>query len=535
MTNEMKPEGNFRLIGLYKTDRYFDFIDKISNFSYYNRNEEIQTNSLLTESEMDRGSLSALQMLHPQARHFLIPKETNKLRPSVKLFFPDKRIESELNRTVWQAKAPNWSQEFLSNILYKNDNNEYTFLFNIQNIQLSLFPTGIIIINMIIKPSIETCNSNCQNVIQMMINSLHYTGKLSENGHTHAAALNRYFSHPKQKESALRRFGHNNLSLFQGLSGQESISIEDIFVSFLPENYKKLLGDRFINCGFIKTQAPKNESFFSEEDFADLIRVARGESKRYIPLAHECQAESDSITMTFENVAFALSAEGIACWIKPTEDQAFLKDQFVQRFNTIYFQLFQLAIHQRYILIDMAERLDEATPSLIELKKYHESGSLDGMNILKDAQQLRNIRSEVANFYLRAYFKQPAALSNHQEFYTKLQSVFGISDLFNEVQQATNELDYLINSLQERINDEQHTNLLSQMRALMHRQEQSAHIEFLLTIIVEAIAIPYYTFNFLAHAFHLDEHIARYIGIGLAGCALLFTFRNMKKSKKGEE
>ena len=540
MNKEIKPEAQVRLLGLYKTGHYNDFEEFVPSFVYQKGEEPSKKSLMLVESEIDKMTLSFLQMLHPQARHFLTPAKSNDLPPSVRVFSPDSRIKDELEKSVWQVKAPKWAVEHLSNFLSIDENNSYFFQFRIQNLHFSIFPTGIIILNATINPVVAPGEENISSITQLIINTLHNTGTLHSEQFFRCASFHRTFSHPKQKESVLRRFENNSSTVFLGFMGQE-LSLEDIFISFLPSDYKRLLGDRFINCTFIKSSWKNEQEVFSEEDFADLIRVARGENKNYVPLKSECNSSSDTITMTFENVAFVLSAEGVACWIKPTEDQSFLKGQFKQRFDTIYFQLFQLALHQKYILIDIAERLDRATPSLNELQDYHHDDLLDASSIYQDARQLRHIRSEVANFYLRAFFNQPAALTNHQEFYRKLQEVFSVSELFSEVQQATNELDYLISNLQERINDNQHTTLLSQISALMHRQEQSAHIEFFLTLIVEAIAIPYYTYNFLAHAFHMDAHKAKIIGLSLAGGAILFTLGNMivfkitRKKKKDKK
>ena len=142
----------------------------------------------------------------------------------------------------------------------------------------------------------------------------------------------------------------------------------------------------------------------------------------------------------------------------------------------------------------------------------------------KSVNALYRLRAEVANFYLRAFFEQPASLTNHQAFYQELQKHFGVEKLLSEVQHATTELEYLISNLHEQKNDEFQNN------QLRHMVEHSNN-ELVLTLMVEGAALPYYSFSFLSHAFHLKDSIAIAISLSLTILTMGYTIYKFRGSR----
>ena len=151
----------------------------------------------------------------------------------------------------------------------------------------------------------------------------------------------------------------------------------------------------------------------------------------------------------------------------------------------------------------------------------------------------------MSDFYLRAFCRQPAALTNHQEYYRGLQKVLGVPELLDEVRQATGEIDSLMSSFLDRLavgrhrestlkRAEQHNARLGQLVRLIAEQEKSAKSHFVLTLVVESVGIPYYTFNFLEHAFHVSPTLNIIVSAGLTLMALAVTvFCMVKKSDDG--
>jgi hypothetical protein len=295
------------------------------------------------------------------------------------------------------------------------------------------------------------------------------------------------------------------------------------------------MGDRFLTNGFLKTNWDGHGSAFNTEDYIDLVRLARGENDHYLPDRESCRPGGRGILTRFENVVFGLSGEGVICWIKPKAEQQFLQQQFKDRYDNIYLQLYMLSLHQMYALVDMTKRLDEATPPIELIKKFkkiEDTGSVESLE--KTSEELSCLRAEVAKFYLRDFFQQPALLTNHQEFYRHLQKVLGISDLLHEVQQSTSELEYLIGSLhgkwldgvnkQKRISqNEQNNKLLTEISLLIKEQERAAKNELVLTLVVEGMAIPYYSYSFFAHALHFSDGFSAAVGIGIAIVTMGYT------------
>lgn len=493
-----------------------------SKFTYIQK-ETKKTTLCMETASMKTQDDFFLKMFHPQAREFLFKGGENSVLCH-RLIEP---IKNELRRAIWRVKAPKWAHREMETILQSDDDNaDLYFEVKINGIEAFLFPTGIMIISIAIVPAFHIPDGQAPVAAKMILNTLNRAGKYYGGAKYKSVPMKRFFTDKRQQESAQNRFSLNQqMGLSLGLTG-EAISIGDICQSLIQNTvFEELIGDRFLGFTFIKSPWEENKQTFLPYEYADLVRVSRGESDRYLPDPETCIPGKNGIVHTFENIVFAISAEGVSCWIKPREGQIFLQEQFKQRFDSIYYYLYLLSIHQRYALVNLGMELDRAAPSLFVMQTL--SGEADEANseLLKSTDALYGLRAEVANFYLRAFFQQPVSLTNHQTYYQVLQDQLGIESLLNEVQHATTELEYLISNLQE------HKSAKFQNEQLQHMVEHSNN-ELVLTLVVEGAALPYYSFGFFSHAFHLDDTVAMTISVIITILTMGYTIFKFKKKPK---
>ncbi|MBV6518784.1 MAG: hypothetical protein E3K33_13095 [Candidatus Brocadia sp.] len=488
-----------------------------------------------------------LTMLHPEAKRFLSPSGQN----SVKTFVLNRLLLDEVNRrAVWKIKAHPWVEEkqkdlgksFLTEI--PGENHPY-FTVKIDCIGAFYFPTGVTAVYIDILPAFAVTDTSAPLIGKMLANTFNHGHLLEEQSEGKSGViLRRIFDkdHTEEKlQSVKNRFGENRDSgLMKGLLGEET-TLNSILSSLLGKGYELLMGDRFISCVFLKTKWENTPRPFHDSDYIDLVRMSRSQNDKYIPYAEDCKPGGRHIINTFENVIFSLSGEGIACWIKPQQKQTFLEEQFKQRFHGIYQQLILLALHQRYALVALAQQLSQ-----IEFPHVDSTPE-----ILRDRSIiLRKQRKEVADFYLRAYFRQPAVLDNHQMFYQKLQDALGIASLLEEVQKSTKELDHIITSTYLHEQNSQSIQILKNIEKLTEKQEHSAQIEQTLTYVVEVTALPYYTYGITKAFFKLfcvsphsgvtelpkwPEWLAIFVAFIATGCAVSMTFVKNKRMKHREK
>lgn len=522
-------EFSTRFFAFFKCDSRAIEFPKIG----YTHNKKREMVSCFEQTEQDQSTQSGLKMLHPQARKFLSATP-------LKLFRVATPLSDELSRSAWRVEAPAWAVGKMENYLNKDDGKFY-FTIRIHDIKAILFPTEILAIVIDVKPAFRVEDSSVPATGKMILNALY---RMQKGDHQNSTFIQRIFSDDRQKQSIVDRIGDNEqTALVRGLCGKP-VTLGDLVDGIISKSCKTLMGNRFITNSFLKTGWNGEGDAFSHDGLIDLNRLARSESDHYLPDRRDIHNNGVIIRYTFENVVFALSGEGIACWVKPGETQDFLKRQFKERYQTIYLQLFLLALHQRYALVDLASQLDSLPPWLSEEKLLMTLDELEMIEKLEEkVQKLHSVRVNVANFYLRAYFRQPAMLSNHQQFYQDLQQVLGVNDLLEEVQQETKELDYIINDLyskkidamRKREADSQHQQnikVLSEINMLIREQERSSRNELLLTLVVEFTAVPYYLYNLFVHAFHVPNWIATGTAVIVTSGTMLITFFRFKKSKK---
>ncbi len=470
MATNIKPKFSTKLFALYKLQNgnpCFQQLkhdkDKCKEGVLYYHPKDVKDVEGIDEK---RNSIDSPNMLHPQAEKFLSDQKKFQLNNSLKDFF---------QRATWQTKISDWAKEILKPTYVE------IITFKITDINAILFPSNIFALYVDIEPEFEITDQNAATVGKLLLNRLSRTDKYGKN----RPKINVVKDLP-EKEKFLSSTYLNCFTVFkkleQGDEGSkeesikgkeisveelingEEISMEELINSFVPKNVVSkdaaLHADRFLTYSFIKTSIKEND-IFSEVDYRDLIRLSRAESDHYLPNYKEENPEENGIINTYENIAFSLSGEGTACWVKPKESQDFLEDKFKQQYNTIYLQMYLLALHQRYALVNLSIELG---------KKIGNSREENARNV----EEIKELRHDVANFYLWAYYQQPAVKTRHQKFYSVLHKVLGNDALLNEVQKSTTEYDHIV---------------------VQREQEKEADLHLILSLILETIAIPYYTFG----------------------------------------
>ncbi len=458
------------------------------------------------------------KMLHPQARDFLFSDRDN----VVSCFGLAQVLKDELHRSAWRAKAPKWTHERLESMLHEQGN-DFFFDFKISNVHAYVFPTGILSLDIEVVPMFKVPDGELTCVSKMLLNCLNRAGEFYS-GHAYkSVGFQRQFNDPRQKISINNRYMSNNkMALVLGLMG-ETISIGDVFTSLIdPTVFESLMGDRYLGFAYLRSGWDKIVPVFSHEEYVDLVRISQGESDKYMPDPDQCMPGKSGVLKTFDNVAFSLSCEGVSCWVKSANDQPFLQNQFKYRFFTIYYFLYLLCVHQRYALMSLSIEVERAAPSLPELKKIYVEKNEKTLE--ENAGGLYRLRAKVANFYMRAFFAQPASLTNHQRYYQVLHDQMGIESQFREVQQTTNELEYMISSINEHRQFER-------IGDLVEEQKKYSKNELLLTLVVELAALPYYTYNYLNHAVHLNDGLSLGISASLTIAVMGYTFFKFKTTQ----
>ncbi len=501
----------------------------------YIHKSNLQRISCFEQTCWDKSTLASLHVMHPQARKLLSATEEG----SIRLFQLAKPLTEEMNRSIWQVEAPGWALPAMKSHLIENDG-KYYFTIRIKSITAILFPTDIVVLFIDMEPAFKLRADFATTAAKMILNTLYRMKNLSKNQSQNGALIQRVFADDRQKKSVLTRIGSDeHIPFISGLCGQ-TVRFVDLIHGFLSDEYEILMGDRFIINSFLNTSWDGDDEPFSEKELIDLARLARAESDQYLPEMDDIQDKGCVITHTFKNIVFALFGEGVACWVKPKQNQEFLRFQFKERYQTIYLQFFLLALHQRYALVDLSNQLD-ASALFLRKEEIKDENALPLLG--KALDKLNTVRINVANFYFRSYFQQPAILSNHQQFYHHLQQVLGINELLTEVQQTTTELDYIIrdahqqklDSLQKQEAENRYrqtSELLKEIRAIIRQQEQSSHTGLLLTLIVEFVGIPYYLHSFLVHAFHCPNWLATGIAIFVTAGTMVATYFKFKKAKE---
>lgn len=437
------------------------------------------------------GRLSGhIHVLHPPVARFLTGQDG---RGALTYRLDDPLLE-EVKRCAWRITG---------------EDGDKSQAFRVSGLEATVFPSGILVIAIALTPDLEECDRALSSA-RTLLNKLHPYHAIDSSRKNKRSPIQRMFERDDAKQSALSRFAQGP-AVVRAILGDEII-LSDIPNTLLASGATSLLGDRFVTLSRLKTPWNGEREPFSREDDINLVRLARDQNERYLPVPA-------GLLSTYENVRFAIAGEGAACWIKPRPDQPFLQHQFEERFDTVYQSLFLLALHQRFALLNLADRVESAMPELAG-HPFSTSRIRPARAAGRPAGHVRDIRREVADFYLRAFFLQPAILTNHQEFYAAVQKAFAVPELLHELETETRELDFILmdearvqaKSVAARENAlrQDHANsLLDRIGRVLHKQELAEKRGYWLSLIAEGVAIPYYAYHGLHEIMGLEVRWAR--------------------------
>ncbi len=515
----MTGEGNnwFRLI-LYNVYRVKSNSTTLvsTEFHYQSQRHGAQKLSVLDPGQKPTGSLKqALTQLQPLARNLFVDPKTE----ISSLQQPHEKLMHEL-KSVWQSKAPAWAQKKIEHLLFeepqstKQKKKQFCFRFSFHDAGKIRLENSISVAFLIIEPCClpQTCASPTHEekgiFARMMVNRLYYRGRSSEKN-KRTAALQRIGRGTETRQEHLREaFANNSLPLIRGLLG-DKITMEDIFDSLAGPDSESMLNDRFLCQSLLVTAEDNDEPTFTEAEYMNLARLAKGQNDRYLPPDKPFHTDFVILIRTFRNIQFIATGEGLACHVKPGKDQSFLTNEFRERYKSIYLLLFVLAVYQRYRLAHLIFELDSLLPEQEQL--------VEGNSEKEIVEKLRQLRMQTAHHALRIMNTQPTFLTNYRELYEGLQQAFGIRELGQKVRQSTAEIEYLLGDR-------------------YRREQEKEKIQFdtakvILAMLAEIVALPYYLYNLLEHLFKFSSRAVAVLTLLATGGTVVYTWTKMPRKK----
>lgn len=509
-------EITIRLISVYrKSENYRNTRgDWFQDFVYQQKDQSKHLPFM--EKALLKNDLHTKKMFYSQPCNFLFDEEN----PGMLYYRAHEQIRDELKRAVWKIEVPEWAIDVLGQDRAQEDK-PFGFRFCINEIEAFEFTTGLLVLSVQVEPRAILPNEQAPMGVKLLANLLSRVGEQTSSSSYKSIPFIRVFEtgsaeHDQLKaQSAWQRFFSESTSGFSlGLAG-EKIAIGDIFCSIInPDLADSVIADRYLCYSFLKTMVNDDSITFSEADYSNLIKFSRGQDDFYLPARDDCRPGRAGILKTFENIAFAVSAEGIAVWVKAKESQNFLKKQFKEQYLSTYFFMYLLSLHQRYGLAQLDADLGAVAPDIERLKKlvdYTDKKELD--STIRD---LHVMRARVADFYLRYFFQQPVKLTNHQAFYGELKTNLAIESLLDEVEHTARELDYLIDS----INKRQHLNFQDEQ---LEHMAKHGRLELTTTLCAELLAVSYYSYNVCHKALGFGDKISILISLVLTISVVIVT------------
>lgn len=215
---------------------------------------------------------------------------------------------------------------------------------------------------------------------------------------------------------------------------------------------------------------------------------------------------------------FSLEGGSFVAFDAP-KDNVFFRETLPSHLRDQYFLVFLLALHQRFALIRLSQRVAERW-----------TDDRDGR-----FSRFGRIQEDFLDFSARGYFVQVMQREHNHRFYRKWHEVFQMNALYQEVRDEVREMhDYLLTKQNERLQElqegqrrhlEQEAEKSKQDREARDRREKE--INLLIGSATLAVAIPALTFGFLAiniEAYKLTIAIAAWIAAGAFSVSALSTF-----------
>lgn len=220
-----------------------------------------------------------------------------------------------------------------------------------------------------------------------------------------------------------------------------------------------------------------------------------------------------------EGQQFLFSLEGGAfVAFDAPKDNLFFRETLPSHLRDQYFLVFLLALHQRFALIRLSQRVAERW-----------TGDRDDRFV-----RFGRIREDFLDFSARGYFVQVMQREHHHRFYRKWHEIFQMDALYQEVRNEIREMhDYLLMKQNERLQElqegqrhqlEQEAEKSERDREARDRRERE--VSLLIGSATLAVAVPALTFGFLSiniEAYKLTIALAAWIAGGAFSISALTT------------
>ncbi len=126
---------------------------------------------------------------------------------------------------------------------------------------------------------------------------------------------------------------------------------------------------------------------------------------------------------------FAQQAAGFVAFNAPSDPKSFFRADLPRRLRNRYFLLYQLALHQKFMLMHLSDQVSESW--------------LRGDEATRMATFTR-IRDALLEFTARGYFAQVMQLEQHHRYYSRWRETLQLETLYQEVSDEVREMhDYL--------------------------------------------------------------------------------------------
>jgi hypothetical protein len=141
-----------------------------------------------------------------------------------------------------------------------------------------------------------------------------------------------------------------------------------------------------------------------------------------------------------ESQWFTISLNGGAFISLNAPDKPFFNQVLPDHLDKHYFLLFIIALQQRFALIKLSEQV--ANNWLLGLGK-----SIGGKTLASRENAFFNTRDSLLTFTALGYYKQAMQSHNHHRYYKKLQEIFQIDQLYNEVNDEVQQMHEFLQSM----------------------------------------------------------------------------------------
>ncbi len=320
--------------------------------------------------------------------------------------------------------------------------NDYKASFCINDVELYIFQSGIAII------IIETTVHSISDINEIILFNYYmkYISKYSASikfqiKSFHPEKINEL---KKKKKSIDRSLNSTHIpGVFKDLhhyniiddkfSISRSIRFKDLLfgcldLAFPSDNeYQLITGERLLCFSYIFT----NE--LTEMDTKlYLYQSSRLVKETYKATKADLDDEQNKIRRTYKNIYFGASLEGASVIV--TDDNNPYFETFQRNVKHGYFIIYLTSLHNRLALLHFRYQIASILPTIIPTDRFNK------MLI----RNLRDLRNKAISCYINSNFSQITNNTSYEQIYQYYNNVFYLSDLNQEIQSKTTELEHIL-------------------------------------------------------------------------------------------